>query len=233
MEIERQSDVFNLLFDSQKMHAHTYPRHVKAEKGVFQTPEGGSVEGIRAATIWGASNPYTHNMINATPSLTLRLLVPDNPIIYNWIELTLLADGTTYVRIPDASVFPKHVGYLRSPVSNGVNTKRTTNGLKYILDKTVTTSDDTYSAAIREDSNNVWNQFKKEAEQSIVVPYTSSHSTYRSAYDSVNSPLYDHPVMAYGEANDGRELGRREVLNNLPEDPLFPMPTSDIPIIIL
>lgn len=223
---KNKSDAFSLLFDSQKKRAATYPRHVKAEKGEFQSPNSGLVEGIRVATIWGTANPYTKKMTDPSEIPILDGEVPDNPIIYNWIELTLLADGTTYVRVPDASVFPKHVGYLRSPLSNGRSTKRTTSGLRYILDESVTTADDTYDAAIREDSNNVWDRFKQENEQSRVVPYKSVNSIYRWSYDAVDSPLYDHPVMAYGEADDGSKLGREEVLDKLPDDPLFPMPND-------
>ncbi|RRJ34013.1 hypothetical protein [Halocatena pleomorpha] len=222
----KDSDIFDLLFGSQKKRAAPYPRHMDAEKDKFQSPNSGLVEGIRVATIWGSANPYTKKMTNPSEIPFLDGEVPDNPIIYNWIELTLLTDGTTYVRVPDASVFPKHVGYLRSPLSNGRSTKRTTSGLRYILDETVTTADDTYDAAIREDSNNVWDRFKQETEQSYVVPYKSINSIYRWSYDSVDSPLYDHPVMAYGEADDGSELGREEVLDKLPDNPLFPMPND-------
>lgn len=224
-----KSRIFQLIFGSRKKRGAPRPRHVKAEKGEFQTPTNDSVEGIRAATIWGSENPYTKKMTDPTEIVPpIDNEVPDNPIIYSWIELTLLADGTTYVRIPDASVFPKQVSYLRGPLSDGRSTKRTTSGLQYILDETVTTADDTYDVAIREDSNNVWERFKHETEQGQVVPYKGMNTLYNWSYSTVDSPLYDHPVMAYGEADDGSELGREEILDKLPEFPLFPMPKSNV-----
>lgn len=215
-------------FDKRKRRGKTYPRYVKAEKDVFQAPDGSSVEGIRAATIWGGSNPYTAILTGPSNIPLIDGRVQDNPIIYHWIELTLLTDGTTYIRLPDASVFPRHVGYLRGPLSDGESTKRTTSGLTYILDETVDTADDTYDVAIREKSNNVWSRFKKEFEQNYVVPYKTGNTLYYWSYDTVDLPLYDHPVMVYGEASDGTELSQDDVLNQLPEDPLFPMPNGPI-----
>lgn len=166
-----KSDIFNSLFDSQKKRAATKRRYTTAVKDEFPTPNGTGedayLEGIRAATIWGSSNPYTKAITDNTENAILDGFAPDNPIIYNWIELTLLVDGTTYVRIPDASVFPKHVGYLSTPQTDGTSTKRTTSGLEYILDETADPAEDRYAVAIREDSNHVWEQFKQESQRSI------------------------------------------------------------------
>lgn len=231
---KEKSEKFAIAFDSQKRRAATYGRHVKAEKGVFQSPGGGSIQGVRAATIWGSSNPYTRDLVGSIefPNSFMDWAFPDNPIIYSWMELTLLADGTTYVRIPDASVFPKHVGYLRPSQSNQ-NTKRDTSGLEYILDKNANPTGDTYAVAIREDTNHVWKRFKQENNQGLVVPYKGSNSHYHANYKNVDSSLYDHPVMAYGETSDGRELNRKEVLNKLPQEPLFPMEEIDFTLIPL
>lgn len=65
------------------------------------------------------------------------------------------------------------------------------------------------------------------SQRSIVVPYEGSNILYHEKYDDVNADLYYHPVMAYGETGDGRELGMEEVLNTLntltDDDPLFPL----------
>lgn len=54
------------------------------------------------------------------------------------------------------------------------------------------------------------------------------NSIYHWSYDSVDSSLYDHQVMSYGEASDGRDLGREDVLDVLIEYPLFPMPDNGL-----
>jgi len=207
-------------FDTRTKVSSTKQRYTNKE---FLENSRGDVVGIRVSTIWGASNKYTKEIIDTIPgsgngagfSVTLQ----DNPIIYSWIEFVVLSNGTRYVRIPDHSVFPEHIGYL--------NGKRVP-ALDYGGDLQVffsgpnsSNSGDGYTVGIDEDTNNVWETFKAETESGLVTPYRSMHNVYLSLYDSSNlAGFIPETNMLYGRDEDDTELPSSEVERVLPDEPL-------------
>ena len=114
-----------------------------------------------------------------------------------------------------ASVYPKYVSFLNKQ-------RYDDSGLDVTFDPSVTDSGDGYDAAIREDSNNVWNEFKSESEGGSAIPYRGSVFRWVAFYDT-KGDLVDHPMMVYGEAPDGGRLDRETVLDILPDTRLAPI----------
>jgi len=144
--------------------------------------------------------------------------LPDNPHVYSWIDIALLADGTRYVGIPDTSFFPRHALYV-----NGE--KDRTNGF------TVSSQSgpNEYGTEYFEDKNEVWQRFKKEAKEGLVVPFRSPHNVYMNEYDDGSEPDFfpGHPVMTYGVDSDGDEIEPDVVEEKLGE-PNDPFPTGQL-----
>lgn len=209
---------------------HRVNRYLSLNREEF-TRDGETVEGVRASTVWGASNPYTHQIASMDDFPVVDDFTPDNPILYTWVELTVLADGTRLVRVPDASVYPRHAGYLG-------DTKRATNGLDVIYEED-TDSGGGYDVAIDEKSNNVWDRFKTEFDENRYVPYGSDHDGFLGDWFSDSNDEHEyylehyrddgwahstHPVMAFGETPEGGSLGRSGTLSILDREPLAPFP---------
>jgi len=181
--------------------------------------ENGEPLGIRVSTIWGAVNSYIQDLVNLigeegeSPGP-----IPDNPHVYTWVEIALLTDGTMFVRVPDASIFPRHVLYVN-------NLKSDTNGFTVSEDA----SDDGYSARYNENTNNVWEAFRRETEGGIVVPYRTPHNCYVEEYDSADNfdNFPGHPVMVYGVNKNGDVIPDEHVDDILGE-PLDPFPTGEL-----
>lgn len=211
-----QTSAIEMVDDERYKPVHRMNRYLTVNREEFDRG-GRTVEGVRVSTVWGASNSYTHEIASMDDFPVVDDFTPDNPILYTWIELTVLADGTRLVRIPDASVDPKHAGYLG-------DTKRATNGLKVIFEEGVD-SGDGHTAAIDEDTNNVWDRFKEEYDENEYVPYGNDPANYIENYRNDGWSLSDYPVMAFGETPDGAPLDRSQTLSILDRDPLPPFPS--------
>lgn len=152
-------------------------------------PDRGEIEAVTVSTLYGGENPYTRALVNATGFNEVPIaeeLVQDNPRIYTWIELTVGADGTRVVRVPDTSVFPKHQGYVNKaedpPEQFHVNGRREDeSGLEIIYEPDEQSDDDSWDVAVNESTNNVWDEFKSEVEGGK-TPYDSSHFFYLIGY---------------------------------------------------
>lgn len=219
-------------FDTRTMPAHVHDRYVAAEMRTFDV-DGREVDGVRAATIWGTSNPFTRELANDLfadiGDLAPLVDVPPNPVIYTWLEVTLLADGTRFVRVPDCSPFPKHAGYLADDVDDRSGSRFADSGLEVTFDLDEDSSNSAYDVAIGEDYNNVWNRFVQEFAESRVVPYYNSHSSYLFNHPD-DWELLEQPVMVHGESADGDGIDRDTVLDLLArsgaERPLSPFEVS-------
>lgn len=192
--------------------AYLHKQYVNVRKTTID-----GVEAIQVASLYGASNPYTREIINDGygEAPIVDAFAQDNPIIFSWVELTILADGRHLVRIPDTSVFPKHVGYL-----DGF--KQADSGLDVIFE-TDTDSGNGYDVSIDEDSNNVWENFLANADAEEVTPWEGPFFLYFFNYNR-DGQQPTEPVMAYGRTSSGGILSRNEVLSLLPDEPFEPVP---------
>jgi hypothetical protein len=221
-------------FDSRKREAHTEKRYLN--KKVLQNTDG-DIVGVRVSTIWGSSNPYSREIINKTPLIggngTL-IGLQDNPIIYSWIEIIVLSNGARYVRVPDHSLYPQHVGYLDGKRSFGDGGDYGKNLVSYFIPPLSKDSGDEYSVGIDEPSNNVWADFKNEADSPVAIPYKTPHSAYLAGYD--RRPLFafaayvsefaNEATMIYGRDAEDNELTTSELETILPDNPLDPFNRS-------
>jgi len=209
--------------DSQRKPPTTFDRHLHATIDQLKNPSGDVLNAVRLSTIWGAVNSYFEDILNnldefgeifSIPNLGELLPVPPNPIVYTWIEVALLTDGTKYVRIPDASLFPRHELYVDGA-------KQRTSGFITSEDAT----DGGYSARYNEDKNNVWEEFKRESDTGTgFVPYRSPHSLYINQFEESDTPdsFPGHPVMVYGEDGQGTPIGGELDIDEILGEPLDP-----------
>ncbi|MFC7155335.1 hypothetical protein ACFQPA_07685 [Halomarina halobia] len=219
----------NPAFDSRTRRAHAHRRFFGVEKRTFYR-NGETVDGVRAATIWGTSNPYTRYLArDLLADIGDLILDFANPIIYSWVELSLLADGTKLVRVPDASVFPKQAGVLANHPDLEEGSIRERNNLEVLLDVSKTSNDDAYEVATNEKHNAAWQRFQKEFKEQRVVPYGTPHLDYLFNYEA-NWDLADHPVMVYGELPDGTHLDTDQVHNLLDSATADTRPLSPFPV---
>lgn len=248
VEEGRLDDVEGFLknFDRRVRPARTNTRYVGVDR-VELEKDGEPIEGVRAATVWGGSNPYSHDLQSGIVEAGADFVLPlqNNPVIYSWVELTVLADGTKLVRVPDATPFPKHAGYLAAGVDRTAGTLRADSKLEVEFDPAVTDSDDGYDVAINEEDNNVWNTFVDTYGESFLpedrpvspysVPAVFYLDSYREEYDSIRGAgqngFVERPIMAFGRAPDGSELDRGEALALLDtaEGDWFPLSPFDVP----
>lgn len=228
-------------FDGRVKPAQSYTRYVKVTT-VELEKDGRPIEGVQVATLWGTSDPFTYELVNEGGGdlADWALPLPNNPVVFSWLELTVLADGTKLVRVPDASIFPNHAGYLAESVSRTHGEKLATSGLEVITDPNETSSEDGYDVAIRDTQNNVWDAFKGNYEEEATsAPYHTPHlvylRSYRQSYDGPtgtgNAGLVELPLMVYGKDPDGRSLSRPAVLDLLSTGsrdwhPLTPFPVT-------
>ena len=212
--------------DERVWSAHHYERYLTATKRTISRPDGTDVDAITVATLYGSSNPVTRHIANTFKQYNpASFLIPANPVIYAWIELTVGADGTRIVRVPDASVFPKHAAYLNKPedppLTAEVNGEKITDSGLELITETDTDSGGGYDVAVDEDQNNVWQKFLSEAD-SWKTPYTSTYTIYHMQF---RNGSFDHPLMVYGKDGDGTKLSRSECLSRLPHEyPQSPHP---------
>ncbi len=248
VEEGRLDDVEGFLknFDRRVRPARTNTRYVGVDR-VELRKDGAPIEGVRAATVWGGSNPYSHDLQAGIVEEGADFVLPlqNNPVIYSWVELTVLADGTKLVRVPDATPFPKHAGYLATGVDRTAGTLRADSKLDVIFDTDVTDSGDGYDVAVNEEDNNVWNTFVDTYGESFlpedrpVSPYMVQGlfylDSYREEYDSIRGEgqngFVERPIMAFGRTPDGSELDRDETLALLDtaEGDWFPLSPFDVP----
>lgn len=202
--------------DERAWSANSFERYLTATKRTINRPDGSAVDAITVATLYGSSNPVTRHITNAFERYNpAAFLVPANPVIYAWVELTVGADGSRIVRVPDASVFPKHAAYVNKeeepPLGAHVNGQKVTDSGLDLITETDTDSGDGYDVAVDEDDNNVWQNFLSEADN-WVTPYTTTYSLYHMVF---RDGSFDHPLMVYGMDGDGSELSRSECLSRL------------------
>lgn len=217
-------------FGTRTLRGRKHERWVAAEKREF-LKDGDAIDGIRVSTIWGASAEYAEQLAEDwVADIGDKVVdVPTIPIIYSWVELSVLADGTKLLRIPDASPFPKHAAYLGDGITMRTGRLGGDSGLKILFDTDVISRDDTYSVAVNEDHNNVWDRFSEEFQEKRAIPYYTSHLMYLYNYRD-NWDLIDHPMIVYGETPDGNELSKDEVMTILEDsvsgwEPLSPFST--------
>lgn len=188
-----------------------------------------TIEGVRVADLWGAENPYMRDL--AKPS-NIPFIWGANPIIYHWIDMIALADGTYAVRVQDATQFPMHTLFTGPAGEPAEQYKRTDSGLEIIYDTNAST-DKEYAAAVHEDNHKPWGQFFGSFDDDTkFVPYKTPKKRYLKNHDKdttdrwfgfKNELLVDHPMMTYGMTGDEEELSTEEVLELLPE-PQSPFP---------
>lgn len=212
-------------FDDRVKTAEDYKRYVKISK--VELDRGDTmVEGLQVATLWGTSDPFTYDLINDfwADKADWILPLPNNPVVYSWIELALLADGTKLVRVPDASVYPSHRGYLAETASQTQGEKMASSGLEVLTNPGASSTDGEYEIAIRESGNDVFEVFQGNFEEGAdVAPYhtpaTVYLNSYRRSYTGRTARGADNfvelPLMVYGKGPDGTALSRSEVLNLL------------------
>lgn len=224
------ASLIDLAFDERTRVAHDRERFLTVTVDEFSF-RGETIEGVRVATLWGAENPYTHE-ISMVDRPILGWLPGSNPIIYSWIDLVVLADGTHAVRIQDTTQFPMHTLYTGVAGDPDEQYRRTDSGLEIIYDTGVTT-DGEYAAAVNENNHEPWSQFFESFDDNTTyVPYRTPRSRYIENHNNdstgrwigfKNELLVDHPVMVYGETGDGESLSDDEATDILPS-PQAPFP---------
>lgn len=220
-------DLWTLGENERTRTAHARQRFLSAKHDTFNF-RGTEIEGIRLSTLWGTENPYTREIARSGPVE----LPGSNPIIYSWIDMVVLADGTHAVRIQDAPQFPMHTLYTGPAGNPGEQYKRTDSGLEIKFDPSASTNGE-YAAAINETHHKPWSQFAQSFDDNTTyVPYKTPKKRYLKNHNNnstgrlfgfKNELLADHPIMTYGQTNSGEELTNEEVMEILPT-PQSPFP---------
>lgn len=155
------------------------------------------------------------------------------PIIYNWTEVTLMADGGYIVRLIDASPFPQHVMYTEEQKRAKTHLDyQTTNydlnvqaGLFQVQAATggtpYTATPEEYRELVETTyrTNDIDQATKERLKSSLrAIPTVASDITF----DSVNKFYENYPLWQYGEAADGTPLTDSEINSMLPEHGLYP-----------
>lgn len=221
------SDLWDVGDNERTRPAHARQRFLSGKYDTFSF-RGSELEGIRISNLWGTENPYTRELARAGPDW----LPGSNPIIYSWIDMVVLADGTHAVRIQDATQFPMHTLYTGPAGNPGEQYKRTDSGLEIKFDPSASTNGE-YAAAVNEDHHKPWSQFAQSFDDNTTyVPYKTPKKRYLKNHNNnstgrwfgfKNELLVDHPIMTYGQTNSGEELTREEVMEILPT-PQSPYP---------
>ncbi|WP_137284117.1 hypothetical protein [Halorussus salinisoli] len=176
------------------------------------------VEGVRASVVLGGSDTYVEIMREKFYELgpveflettgmdveTVPAFVVQPPNMYTFLELAVMADGTTLARVWDASRYPKHYLYVEAD-------KR---------DETEFEPGSRLSGGEWRENENVNERFGQWTleEQDLRSPFSPhTRSGYEQYLDHATS-FGPHPTMTYGE--DGDELAASEVALRLA--PLFP-----------
>jgi len=176
------------------------------------------VEGVRAAVLYGGRDTYVTIMrekfyelgpaeflertgmdVEVVPAFVVR-----TPTMYTFLELAVMADGTTLARVWDTSRYPKHYLYV-----DGVKRRQTD------FDE----GERVYGGEWRknETMNEVFGQWTME-EQDPRSPVGPNLPLAYERYADFVTSFGTRPAMSYGE--DGQELTARQVA--LAQPPLFP-----------
>ncbi|UPW01753.1 hypothetical protein M0R88_06530 [Halorussus gelatinilyticus] len=187
------------------------------ESGAVREEVGG-VEGVRASVLLGGSDTYIEIMREKFYELgpveflettgmdveTVPAFVVQPPNMYTFLELAAMADGTTLVRVWDASRYPKHYLYAderKRDETDFEEGSRLSGG----------------EWRQNENANERFGQWALE-EQDLRSPFSPrAKSGYEQYLDHATS-FGPHPAMTHGEG--GEELTASEVSRVLP--PLFP-----------
>lgn len=210
----------DLLFDGE-----TYKKAISRDRHLnWERTEIDGMDAVRVSTIWGTHDPYVDIMLEyivdySITHLSLALygapgalagtaaaFISSTPAIYTWIEYFHLADGRELVRVPDASRYPRHAGYLGDEKCSRTNFDR---GEEY---------------ALNEHSNDRFDDWVAETQTHHVTPYENAHSDYLNHFTD-ETPVTDggpHPVMTYGTDSNGEEINASTVKQLLPDDYLSP-----------
>lgn len=220
--LEEGSNLLNKdYFDSRTKDAYDRKRFLTVTVDEF-TVGGETQEGVRVATLWGAENSYTRK-IQEIEKHGLGGLPGANPIIYHWIDLIVLADGTSAVRVHDATQFPMHTLYTGPSGRPDAQEPRADSGLEIVYDTDATTSAGEFRAAVNEGDHEPWSQFYESFENGTHhVPYNTGRKEYLKHFDDEENPgllregyinewLVDHPMMEYGTDPSGTELTSDEI----------------------
>ncbi|RKD88935.1 hypothetical protein [Halopiger aswanensis] len=176
------------------------------------------VEGVRASVIFGGTDTYIEIMrekfyelgpiefleTTGMDAAVVPAFIVEPPTMYTFLELALLADGTTLARVWDVSPYPKHYLYVEERKREETEFEEGSRP-------------DGGDWQPNEDTNERFGQWVLE-EQGLETPFSPhtragyEHSIeYAAAADA-------YPTMSYGE--DGAELTASSVASALP--PLFP-----------
>lgn|GEM_PF-2956182 len=210
------------------------PRSEDVNRVAVDGPDGETVEGVRVSAIVGGQDTYVRklNELFYRDPVRFQVEFPDNgpedvpsyirtpPTVYTFLDLIVLADGTTQARTWDASPYPLHVFYVNGTQPEGGMTNGLERGTDERLDGSV------------EDGNWLRNQemnrerFVPWATQAYLPTGTepfSPHSplAYEANWDADVPGLtpQDHPVMVDG--TDGSTVTSDGVREQC-DDPLFP-----------
>lgn len=180
--------------------------------------EVGGVEGVRASVLFGGSDTYVEIMrekfyelgpvefleTTGMDAAVVPAFVVQPPTMYTFLELATMADGTTLVRVWDASRYPKHYLYV-----DGEKRDETE------FEEGSRLSGGEWRA--NENANERFGQWVLE-EQDLRSPFSPhTRSGYEQYVDHATS-FGPYPAMTHGE--DGEKLTASEVALRLP--PLFP-----------
>lgn len=230
IEEDVNASLVDAVFDERTKVVHDRKRYLTVTLDEYSF-RGKTLEGVRVATLWGAENPYTHE-ISMSDVPVLNWLPGSNPIIYTWIDLIVLADGTHAVRVQDATQFPMHTLYTGPSNRPADQRRRTDSGLEIIYDTDATTENE-YKAAINEDNHKPWGQFFGSFDDNTTyVPYRTPKKRYVKNHNNdstgrwigyKNELLVDHPIMVFGESGDGNTLTEDQVTELL-DSPQVPFP---------
>ncbi|MCU4740552.1 hypothetical protein [Natronoglomus mannanivorans] len=176
------------------------------------------VEGVRAAVVFGGTDTYIEIMREKfyelgpvtfleTTGMDLEAVpafIVQPPTMYTFLELAVMADGTTLARVWDVSPYPKHYLYVDERKRDETE-----------FEEGSRSSGGDWRA--NENANERFGQWVME-EQGLRSPFSPHTRTGYEASVAQASSTGPAPAMTYGE--DGDELTASDVASALP--PLFP-----------
>jgi hypothetical protein len=195
----------------------------------------GGVEGVRASAILGGTDAYINELNSVYNDVGAAKFMLDFPgqiddipsyivaptTFYTFLDLIVMADGTTVARVWDTSPYPQHFLYLQGTKL----AKHADNGFKKGTGKSLQSGKVDNGVWVRNQDLNRerFTPMVKQTHSSLIEPF-SPHvpKAYQKKYDHdplhLNAPQ-DHPVMTGGE--DGDSLTATRIKNEF-DTPLFP-----------
>lgn len=218
----------DLVTDERVHTAHANERFLNLEFQQFEVG-GETVEGVRVAGLWGGENSITKKVPGAGTQ----------PIIYHWIDMAVLANGSRAVRVHDTSPFPLHTLFTGPAGDRAAQTNEADSGLEILWDLDASSEKGEFEAAINEKSCTPWKQFHYQFDLRTTPfePYHTPHTRYLNKYDEDttgnligynNERVLDHPVMDSGTDEHGNDLSSSEI-DELLDPPLSPFPGTSVP----